>query len=505
MSAYNENGAVQFYNAGGFIKAVHLGSGVVAHIAKTNLVLQKDSATTFFIKSGSYVSFYKFSDVVLPLSTGPSALIDILVEWANASTSGDAGDGAAGCGADGLSRGGEPSTIVDIDTLYGLNPTAISEAAAGGAASAFSAATAQVTMSAGSNAGTRLVRQSKVYVPAVLSAANRALVSGTLGVGSVGAASNVVTRLGVFDDKVDAAFPGGAAGGNGVFFQWDAANGMSVVYRSSVSGSQVDYAVPRASWNLDPATGGGASAVVLSPASNATYVFDWNLSEDSVRARAGVLSSGETVFCHSFAASDVPAFGARALPVRWQLAHDAALGAAPGPGAALVQGAATVVSEAPCAQAAQARAYAFTCAAPKRLTVVDGSVPLVSLRLSASANRARLLPRRLTLINLAAGGVGRWDLVFNAALTGASYASPSGAASASSYAVVSTAETAATGGTVLASGYFYDLQPVDVALDRTVPALLAAVDGTPDVLTLVVTDLQGTVNVLAGVEWAEAN
>jgi hypothetical protein len=500
MSAYNENGAVNFYDAGAFIKVVHLGSGVVAHIAKANLVIQKDSASTFFLKSGSYVTFYRYVDVVLPFSTALSALIDTFVGWANSAAGGGGVSGGA-VAADPLSRTGDPTVVLDIDTLYGLNPLVVSELTAAGATSAFSAVGARVTLAASATAGCRVVRQSKAYVPSVLSAANRALVSGTLGVAT--GATNVVTRIGVFDDSADVTFAGSGPTGNGVFFQWDATNGVAIVYRSSVTGTQVDYVVPRASWNLDPATGSGSSAVTLAAASNATFVFDWNLVDDAVRARAGVTSGGNTVFCHSFAAADVPDFGSRALPVRWQAAHDVALGATPTAGAAAVQGSATVVSESSAQQAA--RAYAFAAGAPKRLTTVDASVPLVSLRLTAAANRARLLPRRLTLINLAAGGVGRWDLVLNATLTGASYSAPSGAAAASSYAAVSTSETAAAGGTVLASGYFYDLAPLDVALDSHVPALLASINGTPDVLTVVVTDLQATVNVLAGLEWAESN
>ena len=137
---------------------------------------------------------------------------------------------------------------------------------------------------------------------------------------------------------------------------------------------------------------------------------------------------------------------------------------------------------------------------PKRLVEADSMVPLMTLRLSASANRARLVPRRLVLMNLASSGVGRWDLVINSTLSGASFGP---AASPSAYAVVSTAETAAAGGSIVASGYFYDMAPVDVTLD--IPKLLATIDGTPDMLTLIVTNMQSSINVVAGIEWVEDN
>ena len=65
--------------------------------------------------------------------------------------------------------------------------------------------------------------------------------------------------------------------------------------------------------------------------------------------------------------------------------------------------------------------------------------------------------------------------------------------------------TSLADGIVVATGFFYDVTPVDVVLPPGFPELLAAIDGTPDVLTVVITDMQGAMNVVAGLEWTETN
>lgn len=488
MATFNESGPIRFFNNfGSTLKVERTGSGIIAFLPFQDLIVQKSSPDTFFIKSGSFMGYFRYPDVSQPVTSSIDVLLQLLFAWAQEAAS-DAATSGAGV------------ELLSIETMYDVDSYEISETAAGGASSQLVAGES-VTMSLPGSAAATIVRQSRSYLPATLGTGTRAFVSGVLS--SSPTLPHLVTRIGVFDDGAAVTYPGSAPAGNGVFFQWDPAVGdIVLVYRSSMTGAQVDTVVPRANWNLDMLDGTGATPVALAVGGLFTFVIDWN-TDDTTFARAGIYTDGHVTFCHKFTTfmPGLLPFTSRALPVRWEAASTDA--EADNAGVAMTQGGARVVALATATvpMAHHARTCMFYTTVPKRLTVADATVPILSLRLSASANRARLVPKRLTLMNLASAGVGRWDLIINCPVLTAPAFGP--AASPAAYALVSTAETAASGGSIVASGYFYDMAPVDIALD--IPKLLAAIDGTPDVLTLLVTNMQSSINVVAGIEWVEDN
>ena len=487
MSAYNEAGPVRFFNNfGTTLKVERMGSGIVAFLPFEPLVVQKSSSNTFFVKAGSFLGYFKYSDVTQPVTADIDTLLQLLMAWKQEAET------EAAIGHSGVE-------MLNIESMYDADAYEVDEVAAGGARSA-RVIGESVSMSLPGAAIAKIVRQSKTYVPAMMGSSTRAFVSGTLA--SQPGAVNILNRIGVFDDGASVTYPGSVPAGNGIFFQWDpAAADLTLVYRSSMSGAQVDTVVPRANWNIDLLDGTGATPVPLNATGMFTFVFDWS-TDDTTFARAGVYTDGHISYCHKFTAAmpGILPFTTRALPVRWEAASMSNW--SENGGVAMLQGGARVITMSNAGHAMQhhARTCMYYAPVPKRLVEADSMVPLMTLRLSASANRARLVPRRLVLMNLASSGVGRWDLVINSTLSGASFGP---AASPSAYAVVSTAETAAAGGSIVASGYFYDMAPVDVTLD--IPKLLATIDGTPDMLTLIVTNMQSSINVVAGIEWVEDN
>jgi hypothetical protein len=90
-------------------------------------------------------------------------------------------------------------------------------------------------------------------------------------------------------------------------------------------------------------------------------------------------------------------------------------------------------------------------------------------------------------------------MVLNGTLTGAAFSN----VSSDSFVQYSTSETACTGGIIVASGYIYDAGVKQIDLDVRDISMVSTIAGTQDTLTVLVTNMLGTLNVTAGIEWIE--
>lgn len=148
---------------------------------------------------------------------------------------------------------------------------------------------------------------------------------------------------------------------------------------------------------------------------------------------------------------------------------------------------------------------------PKSLTV-RMQEPVFSVRMTPDC-RGRLSPLRLNLLNTSAGGVCKYELRINAALTGATwsagdsvtYDQDPGAqgrslAEQGSRMQVDTAASAVRGGTTVISGYLIDAEVRDLLVDFSD---FSQIDGTTDTLTLVATFMQGSVDLSASIQLRE--
>jgi hypothetical protein len=494
--AYNSEGPVHIFNEGAYVRVTNDNNGVVVNYVKANLVIQKDSATTFFLKNDSYINYYNYTDISTPVSTNLNNLMSQITSWNNAMssnlnvTSTTTFDNSM---MDSLSRlkvSSHPNSTLNLITTYDKNPLGIDEIVLSNASSSHNSQKGSVNMSLVSSSGSRIIRQSKLYTPHVFGSTSTAIVNGILTTNNTN--SNVVSKIGLYDNSNDVSGSSAQSTGNGIFFAYDNSNDLSLVYRTNYSGTQVDTIVKQADWNIDTLDGAGPSAATLIVTAPTNFVFEWNQTNPSSYARAGVYTNGIT-YCHVF--SNVSAFGNPSLPVRWEMSHDSNLGSANA--ATMVQGPACVFADE--IYFGPNKVFQYSMGSNFTMLTSPSTVPLYSLRLEDSYERAKLYPKDLELVNIAGGGVGQWELVLNATLSNAGFSN----IATSSYAQGDRSATSSVGGLSIASGYIYDAGVSKVSLNDKDISLLCGIDGTQDVLTLLLTNLNGTLNVTSSIEWVE--
>jgi hypothetical protein len=459
---------IAFYNKKNFIRIENSLTSVSTYLSKTNLIFQADEETSFFLKSEGVQMFFLYEDVLTPTSNNIKALMEVFQSWTEDETF-----------MAPLTQNLDTTvTLMEIKTFFDKEPLRIAELITGGGTSTFAASKSGVDMAITTDAASRVIRQTKAY-----GAINSSKVTYTV-VGCVlvsdDTARNVVSRVGCFDDDDDITYSGALASGNGIFFQYESGTGLS-----NVSGSQVDTKIPRASWNMDTLVG-------LDPTDENMFVFEWSAHKGN-SIRAGYMTAGIPVFCHQF--SNVN-FGCGSLPLRWEIgrldAQDTSSDAA-----TMLQSAASILAQGNYEVPMLTRSKAGD--AIKSVTNATSPMPIWSLRLRPAANRGRVQPRRLHIVNLEQG-VAQWSLLMNATLTGSSFSDIGNG----SYAQWSEDETTVSSGIVVSSGFFSDIGTKTIELDSNAPSLRADIAGQPDTLTLVVKYLRGVVMVSSSMEWSES-
>jgi hypothetical protein len=382
-----------------------------------------------------------------------------------------------------------PNTTLNLVTLYDKNPYSIDEITNASAVSTHNPHKGTVNMSLVSSTASRIVRQSRLYTPHVHGSTSVAVVNGTLTTNNTN--SNVVSRIGMFDDSNDVVGAGAQKTGNGIFFQYDNTSNLALVYRTNASGSQVDTVVRQSSWNVDTLDGNGPSGLTLNVTQPTNFVFEWNQVNKDLQARAGMYGSGIT-YCHVF--SNITPFGNPSLPVRWEIKHDSNLGSANA--ATMVQGPASIYTDE--IYFGPNKVFEYSTGSNYITVNSNTPIPIMSLQLKDDYERAKLYPKDLEIVNLQGGGVGHWNLLLNPTLTSASFSNLG-----TSFAQVDTSATEVSGGTSIASGYIYDAGVEKIALNDKDVSLLSSISGTQDTLTLSMSSLAGTLNIFASLEWVE--
>lgn len=472
---------LSFYNDRQYIRAENSDTGVTSYFNKANLTFQADADTSFFLKSDSLQTFYLYQDVVRPLSSSIKNLMEIFQSWIEDTKKDDQLMPLITEGT---------STVLEVKTFYDKDPLRIAELLAGGGSTTYDAGKNAVRLEITDGATSRAVRQTKPYATIINNKTMYSIVSATMVLNAT--AHNTYSRAGCFDDNTDITLADAVPSGNGVFFQWSSQDGLSLVLRSNITGSQEDSIVPQDEWNIDTLDGTGPTGQTLQPNIENTFIFEWSALKGNV-IRAGYMQDGFPVFCHKF--SNVR-MGCASVPLRWELGRLSASDPI-SDAAAMIQGCASVMIQGANENPTITRSKGIDDV--KSVTHSNSPRPIVSLRLRPSTNRARLQPRRMHLMNLDKG-VAKWSLVLNAsALAGANF----GDIGAGSYAQFSQAETTVSGGVVLASGFFSDTGVQTIDLDDKALSLCSDIVGNPDVLSLVVHYMRGVVTVSASVEWAE--
>jgi len=450
----------------------------VVFVNKANVLIQKDSDTNFSVKSDTFVGYFKYSDIETPTSTSIDDLITTLVSWADTQQ-------------EEVITNAE--NIVNVrNNLEASSTSELTELTEAGGTSSFVASRGLYEMSTITEVGSRVVRQTRKYVPDSFATNVFVLAEAVLGSGTTGGPTDVTTRIGIFEDVNDLTV-GSTEGGRGAFFSHDASsNDLSIVLRKNDgSGSQVDTSVSQANWNVDKLDGSGLSKYTLDPNVLNVFVFKWNPLSKALNL--GVLAGENIYYCHKIdgggsGGEDVQLMN---VPMRWEIIHDG--DTAPTDSYSMKQGRVMIFSDDDSSIRMKTVDSGTT---PK--TVNDSSVPMLSVRLKDIANRTKVFPQSLSVVNVASSGVAKWELVTNASLTGETFQDVT-----DSFTQLSTTETDATGGTVVASGFIVNSGASTFDLSKKEIFLTSDIQGVSETMTLRIVHVSGTVEVLSTLDWLE--
>lgn len=491
-SNYNPNGFMKIDNDGAFLRVANDNTGLKSFLNKEGIVIQRDSSSSFLLKSSDYTVYFNYQDVSFPISTDLDNLVSTLTEWCTQPLA----DNMNVIDSMNRMRTSTSINVLTVSNTHDKAPFVIDEVTSGNGETSTFAPNA-ITMRMSASNGSYIVRQSKLYAQHVYGTNTSALVGGIITTDVT--ASNVRSRIGVFDDTVNITNPGSQSGGNGVFFQWDNSNGIAVGYRTSIGGSQVDVIVPQRDWNLDKLINSVHRDFTYHPTSNLTYVFDYNSTDQTSPVRCGVINHGAVTYAHQFMGSNIPGlFANPSLPTRWEVKHASDLGPTPSE-LTIVQGPAYVFTDVDSKK--PFRVFSADNGTTFKTLNTVGSVPLFSIRLAPAFSRSKMHPKRLTIVNTFAGGVAKWTLVYNGTLTGQTWTTVDPA----SWVQYSNTETLAINGTQLSTGYIVSTGVTEIDISDKIDAISSNIAGITDTLTVVLTYVLGSVSVTGGLEWVETD
>jgi hypothetical protein len=126
-----------------------------------------------------------------------------------------------------------PHTLLSLNHVFGKNSTSIYESITGSATSTFNSNTSSIELSTtGAGSVIRRSRRRSIYQPGK---ALLVMMTGCLNRSSN--QSTVTTKIGHYDDE------------SGHYFQYDGIT-LSIVERTSISGSLVEHVIPQSEWNV---------------------------------------------------------------------------------------------------------------------------------------------------------------------------------------------------------------------------------------------------------------
>ena len=312
---------------------------------------------------------------------------------------------------------------------YGLETDVWETSTTGTASADHNVNASNVTMSVGSTAGDRVIRQTRTvmrYIPGRASLVSFAIRLET-------PVAGVRRRFGVFDDE------------NGAIFEDDGGT-YACVIRSKASGSVVETRVTRDNWNGDKLDGTGPSQITAS----ATAVQMINIEYEWYGAGQVIFSytiDGETHVIHKFNTAnrqDNVWCSTPFLPIRVELENVT--------GAAgthyIYQGSNSLTQEGEPEKLGTLISYSNPITGTT-LPAANTFYPVISLRLKPSDLAGIVLPRSLQVATNDNTNV-FWRLVENPTLTGGTWIDHP---NPDAITQVNTTATAATGGVTILSGF----------------------------------------------------
>lgn len=303
--------------------------------------------------------------------------------------------------------------------------------------------------------------------------------------------AGVRTRVGYFDPS------------DGFYLQQDG-DGLSLVRRSSTTGTLTETVVPQAEWNRDALNGVGTSGLTLDPERAQILVIDGQWLGVG-RVRVGFNIDGITVYAHEFLHANrepvAPYTRSFTLPVRYEI--ETVVAAAAG---SLVAICCDVESEggvdAPIG-------FDFSTASPSAVATSTTPVAVLSIRPAADfpatgrTNRTFIIPGDISL--LLASEDCLVEIQYDAVLAGGTWtrANPNSAVE------VGVGQTITTAGLPIQSLFAAAAEKNNVSaasgdsVTSQYPLVLDAAGANPKALTIVARTLAGTGTIRAAAGWRE--
>jgi hypothetical protein len=323
-----------------------------------------------------------------------------------------------------------PYQTVFFNTFqYGKETDIWDEQVTGGGAAVHNPDASNITMSVGSAAGDKIIRQTRAvmrYIPGRTSTISFAIRLET-------PVAGVRRRFGIFDAE------------NGVFFE-DNGGVYSYVIRSKTSGSVVENRVLRDDWNGDKLDGNGFSRNIADPTKQHMIHIEYEWYGAGQVKFAWVID-GETIISHTFNHANVLDkvwCSTPFLPIRVELENVT--------GAAgthyIYQGSNSLISEGEPEKLGILVSQA-TATTGRTMASSNTYYPILSIRLKSNNLTGIVLPRSLQVATNDNTNV-FWRLVRNPTLTGASWTNH---ADPDSFMQFDLSATAMTGGTNMLNGF----------------------------------------------------
>ena len=492
---------VSFFNDGDFIRVTDSQQNTTLYFNKTNLSVQMDNNQSFYLKNDSNIGFYNFVNVAYPNSISIKELVYKLVEWAKFRVE--------------TWDLGKAISMMELQMNVDENPLEIDQITNTGT-SVYDQNTQLVRLSI-STLAAKVVRQSKMYINYRLGQDTLAVLAGTLI--ETAAPRNVISRIGLFEDKED-IIPGRTyttPGRAGFFFQFESKSlttgttttnteEISVVLRRD---GMPDLIVPQASWNIDKLNGQGPSVMTVNFKKNLTFVFEMRNRQGTVM-RMGIMYNDLIIFCHEFSDS---LFGTSltgdfmpSLPLRWDIRGNGTTTTGATATGSMIQGYAIVYGKQDRINN-DIRVFG-TNSKQKQLTANEVNKNLIALSLVSNRIRCRVQITKIQIINTQTG-FARWDLILGPGRrdngTDVAILADSSFSQVGTVTIVrrSDSDDTISFGTILATGYIGSNSIETIDLDSQFASIMARINGTPDIIALRISGMFGTTNVAAAVSWRE--
>lgn len=331
----------------------------------------------------------------------------------------------------GRMRVSNPLTLFDSSHRYRDNGLWNTDTATGGTAT-FSAIEGLVSLDVTSTSGSRVYRETtKVfsYQPG-----KSLLVLNTFVFSP--AKTNLRQRVGYFGTD------------NGIYIELNNST-LSLVERSSVSGSLAETRVAQADWNIDTLDGTGPSGITLDITKAQIFWMDieW-LGLGTVRT--GFVIDGKLIHCHSFDHANIITstyITTASLPLRYEIENTGTTAS----GSTLKQVCSSAISEGGYELRGAQLAVSVPVTSPVTLATAGTFYPILSVRLKTSPNRldAIVILTALSVLGTSSNTVYNWQVIAGGTTSGGTWVS-AGADSAVEYKIDG---GSISGGRILASGY----------------------------------------------------